>query len=203
MIEKELQNFRLVRETTIRLFERLGQQQIDFKPSSDKWSVGETLDHILLSGQVGIGHLQTLFDLYRSGREPFLNLTFTDINVAPIFIPKSFLPFFEIPFAVSSAFTPQCVKDLIIGNRLFAAKNPDVAEPRPGRSAAELINDLNNSGREMENLFAANSDLNFRELKISHPVFGTYDAPGYLRFIAQHEQRHQAQITEIIADARF
>ncbi len=203
MIEKELQNFLAVREMTMRTFDRLGQPQLDFKPSPDKWSVGETLDHIFLAGQLGIRHFQTLFDLQWSGREPYLNLTFAELNVAPFFIPKSVLPFFEVPFAVSSAFTPQCVKDILIGNRLFAAKNPDVAEPRPGRSSDELKNDLNASAKELEALFAANRDLNFQAMKISHPVFGLYDAPGYLRFMSQHEQRHQAQIAEIIGNARF
>jgi hypothetical protein len=199
MIEHELQFFGVTRKKTLQMLEGLTQSQIDFKPAPNRWSVGETVDHILLACQLGISQFKTLIDLQKTGREPYLRVTFADVNVAPVFMPKSLLPFFEIPFAVTSMFTPRCVKDFLIGNRMFAAKNPDVAEPRYGRSVNELKNELNTSLQELENLFAVNPDMNYEAMKISHPVFGVYDAPGYVRFMAQHEQRHQAQIAEVLS----
>ncbi len=203
MSAQELQFFRATRTQTLSVLDGLTQSQIEFKTAPNKWSVGETLDHILLAGQLGVRQIKTLIDMQKSGSEPYLRVTFADVNVAPIFLPKSLLPFFELPFAVTSMFTPGCVKDFLISNRMFAAKNPDVAEPRNGRSKKELKDELNASFQELENVFAENTGLNYQEMKISHPVFGVYDVPGYLRFMAQHEQRHQSQIAEILSDTRF
>lgn len=203
MLEQELQFFRRARAQTMVVLEGLAQSQIDFKPAPNRWSAGEVFDHILLACLLGVQQIKTLIDSQKTGRESYLRVSLSDVNVAPIFIPKSVMPFFEIPFTLTSMFTPNCVREYIISNRLFAAKNPDVAEPRYGRSTRELKDELNASLKELENLFAANPELNYQAMKISHPVFGVYDVSGYVRFMAQHEQRHQYQLVEILSSDEF
>jgi hypothetical protein len=67
----------------------------------------------------------------------------------------------------------------------------------------ELARDLKASLQQTETLLRANADLDLNELVLRHPLLGTYDVPGLLRFMAAHEQRHQSQINNIIASPQF
>ena len=57
--------------------------------------------------------------------------------------------------------------------------------------------------RETEQLFQTNTELDFTRMVVRHPLLGSYDVPGLLRFMAAHEERHQSQIREVLADAGF
>ena len=45
--------------------------------------------------------------------------------------------------------------------------------------------------------------LDYHDMSVQHPLMGTNDIPGLLRFVALHEQRHQSQINNIIASPQF
>jgi DinB superfamily len=203
MFRESLEMFRSTRSRTIEMADELSQEQLDFAPAAGKWSAGEVLDHLLLAEKLNRDQVAELIELKRTQRKPFVRRTFADVNVSIGYIPKCLLPIFEVPFTLLNTFTPAGVREYMTRNRLVPAQHPDVATPRKGRSAAELRENLARSLKETENLFNANADLHYSEMIAQHPLLGTNNVPGLLRFMAAHEQRHQSQINNIMASPQF
>jgi hypothetical protein len=203
MLEQSLNMFRAARGRTLEIAGGLSQTQLDYAPAAGKWSVGEVLDHLLLAEKLNREQFAELIALQRSGRRPELSRSFADVNVSVAYLPKSLLPFLEIPFTFLNALTPACVREAVARSRIIPAQRPDVAAPRRGRAAADLRRDLAASLAETESLFESNPGLDYGSMFVSHPLLGRNDVAGLLRFLALHEQRHQSQIGEIAADPHF
>jgi hypothetical protein len=56
---------------------------------------------------------------------------------------------------------------------------------------------------ELEALFAANPDLDYDEMMHQHPLLGTQNVPHLLYTMELHEERHQSQMSDLLADYRF
>jgi uncharacterized damage-inducible protein DinB len=203
MLLDGLEMFRSTRSRTLALTANLTQAQMDYAPASGRWSVGEVLDHLLLGEKLNRGYIAEVIEMKKAGRRPVLRLSFADVNVSLGYIPKSLLPFVEVPFTLLNLFLPASVRDFMTLNRLIPAQNADQTAPRRGRSADELRQELISSLRETEALLEANSHLDYREMLVQHPLMGANDIPGLLRFLALHEQRHQAQINDVLTSSRF
>jgi uncharacterized damage-inducible protein DinB len=202
MLEESLKLFGDTRARTLALVEGLSQAQLDYAPAPGRWSAGEVLDHLLLAEKMNREQFAELIELRKSGRPTELRRSFADVNVSVAYLPKSLLPFLEIPFTVFNLFLPAGAREAMVRNRLIPAQNPDAATPRKGRPADELRRDLASSLGETLALFAANPNLDYRAMVVQHPLMGRNDLNGLLRFLALHEQRHQAQITDILSDPR-
>ncbi len=203
MFRESLEMFRSTRSRTMAIADGLSQAQLDFSPAPGKWSVGEVLDHLVLAEKLNRDQIAELIELKKAGRKPLIRRTFADVNVSIAYIPKPVLPLLEVPFTLLNTFVPAGVREYMTLNRLIPAQNPDIATPRKGRLAAELHEDLTASLAETEGLFNANADLDYGEMIMQHPLMGTNDVPGLLRFMALHEQRHQSQINDITASPQF
>jgi hypothetical protein len=199
MFKPSLNLFSSTRAETLALVGDLSQAEMDYTPAPGKWSVGEVLDHLLLAERFFRGEIRQLIELKRSGRRPVLQRGIKDFNVSVAFIPKSLLPFLEIPLTLFSPLVPRAVKDFLLRSRLIPAQHPDVAAPRNARSAQDLRADLVSSLQETTILFEANADLDFRELIHQHPLLGINHVLDLLRMLVLHEQRHQEQIAGIVA----
>lgn len=202
-LDDGLAEFRAARGQTLALMNGLTQEQLDLRPGRDKWSAGEVLDHVLLAESINREQISTLIEMGRAGRRtPELNLTFADLNVSVAFIPRACIAALGLPLTIMNAFVPNGVRNFLTRNRLVPFQNPDRANPRRGRPGAELRDDLLSSLRETEDLFERNRDLDFSRMTIRHPLLGSYDVPGLLRFMAAHEQRHQSQIDDVLSEQR-
>jgi hypothetical protein len=199
----ELHEFRATRARTLAITEQLTEKQLEWTPGSKQWSIGEVLDHMILAERVNREQIAKLIEMERHGRVPELSLTFSDLNISVAGVPRSLLPLIEGPITFMNMFVPEGLRNYLTRHRLIPFRNPDVATPRPGRSETDLANDLNASLQETEMLLRNNADLDFHKLILRHPLLGSYDVPGLLRFMAAHEQRHQSQINNIIASPRF
>jgi uncharacterized damage-inducible protein DinB len=198
MYQADLAFFQSTRNQTLQLVEGLTQAQSEFLPSPGRWSVGEVLDHLLLAEALNRGEVSQLIEMAKSGQKPYLNRSFTDLNVSIAFIPKFMLPFFEVPFRLLNMVVPTPVREFVTRYRLIPAQNPDVGTPRKGRPIDELRHELRSSLRETEALFEANPALDYRMMIHQHPLTGANNVLQLLRFIASHEQRHQSQISDIL-----
>jgi hypothetical protein len=176
---------------------------MDYAPAPGKWSVGEVLDHLLLGEKLNRSYIAKVIEMKKAGQQPVLKLSFADVNVSVGYIPKSLLPFAEVPFTLLNMFLPGSVRDFMTRYRIIPSQNANQTTPRRGRSADELRNELVFFLKEMEALLQANSHLNYYEMRIQHPLMGANDVPGLLRFLALHEQRHQSQISDIMLSSRF
>ena len=203
MYQADLAFFHATRNRTLELVAGLTQAQAEFLPSPGRWCVGEVLDHLLLAEALNRGEISQLIEMAKSGQRPYLNRTFTDLNVSIAFIPKFLLPFFEVPFRLLTMVIPSSVRDFMTRYRLVPAQNPDVGTPRKGRPIDELRQELHSSLRETEALFEANPTLDYRAMIHQHPLTGANNVLQLLRFVASHEQRHQSQIRDILRLPRF
>ena len=198
MYQADLAFFRATRHRTLELVEGLSQAQTEFSPGPSRWSVAEVLDHLLLAEGLNRREIAQLIDLAKSGRRPYLNRTFADLNVSIAFIPKAMLPFLEVPFRLLNMLMPSCARELMTRYRLIPAQNPDVGTPRQGRLIDDLRQELRSSLQETEVLFEANPTLDYRAMIHQHPLTGVNNVLQLLRFVASHERRHQSQISDIL-----
>ncbi len=165
--------------------------------------MGEVLDHLLLGEALNRRNIAELIDLAKSGCRPYLKRTFADMNASIAYIPKAMLHFLEVPFRLWSMVVPRSVREFLIRNRLVPAQSPDVGIPRKGRSLDELRQELRTARQETEALFAANPTLDYHAMMHQHPLLGVNNVLQLLRIVALHEQRHQSQITDILAHRGF
>jgi hypothetical protein len=191
------------REATQALVSGLTQAQLDFSPSAARWSVGELIDHVLIAERLYREDIATLIRMKREGRRPLLRRTFSDVDVAPAFLPKAVMPYLDLPFTMMNLFVPAAAREFLMLHPVLPIQNPQAARPRKWRPAAELRAELVSSLRQTRALFDANPDIDYRELISQHPMMGTNDVLQMLRFLTLHERRHQRQMRHAIADPRF
>ena len=196
-VERSLNEFRATRARTLAMTEGLSQAQLDFVPGPNRWSIGEVVDHILLGERLNREQIAKLIQLAREGQRTELILTFSDLNISIVGVPRFFLPLFEAPLTFMNMLVPESLRNYLTRTRLIPFRNPDRATPRRGRPAAELRGDLIASLQETERLFQSNPQLNYHKMVVQHPLLGRYDVPGLLRFMSAHEERHQSQILSI------
>jgi uncharacterized damage-inducible protein DinB len=203
MYQADLALFRAARHRTLELIEGLTQAQIAFSPGSSQWSVGEILDHLLLAESLNRREIAELIAMQKSGRRPYLQRTFADMNVSIAFIPKSMLPSLEVPFRALNMMVPRFAREFMTRYRLVPAQSPDAGTPRKDRPIDELREELRYSLQEMKALFEANPTLDYRAMIHQHPLMGVNNVVQLLRIVARHEQRHQSQISDVLRHPGF
>lgn len=203
MHKSTLEMFRTTRAHTLAMVQKLSQSQMDHQLEPGKWSVGEVLDHLILGQRLNLSYIAEVIGMKKAGRQPVLRLSFADVDVSIGHLPKTLLPALEVPFNVLNMFLPNGVRDFMTRYRLIPAQNPELTAPRRARPADELRNDLISSLKETEALLESNAHLDYGEMVIQHPLLGNNNVSGLLRFLALHEQRHQSQISSIMAGSRF
>ena len=60
MLQDSLASFFQARADTFALLQDLSQQQLDYKPSPGKWSIGEVMDHLSLAERLFRSQIQLL-----------------------------------------------------------------------------------------------------------------------------------------------
>lgn len=202
-VPRELDDFRRARRETLETVAGLAQRQLDFSPARGKWSVGEVLDHLPRVDATYRREIGELVRLAKAGKRPYLKRTFEDIDVSVMHIPKALLPFFEIPFTLSSRLLPRAVGGFMASARFIPIQHPENATPEPGRLAAMLRAGLEDSLAGFETLFGANPDLPYASFIHQHPLFGVNSVPQMLEILLLHERRHQAQVRDLLAHPDF
>src|SRR5258708_31594808 len=97
MFTQDLETFRLTRAETLRVSAGINQPQSEFAPASDKWSVGEGLDHLLLAEHFYRKMFVRLIELEKAGARPVINSSFAEVNTSIAYIPRSLWPLLEVP----------------------------------------------------------------------------------------------------------
>jgi hypothetical protein len=203
MLHANLERFRAIRAQTLDMVQGLSQAQLDYSPAPDTWSIGEVVDHLILSIDIIREDIAELIALAKAGKQPLLYRSAADFNITAFFIPKCMLPFLEVPFNFLNMFVPDSVREFFVRYRLIPARAADTATPRRGKSATELHDGLRSSLEEMEALFAANPNLDYDKMIHQHPLLGTQNVPHLLYIMRLHEERHQTQISDLLPAPRF
>ena len=203
MLKANLEQFRAIRARTLDMVQERSQERMDYAPAPAMWSIGEVVDHLILSENITRREIAELIELSKAGRQPLFYRSSTDFNIAAFFLPKFMLPFLEVPFNFLNMFVPDSVRELFVRYRLIPARAADAATPRKGKSAAELHHGLRSSLEETEALFAANPNLDYDKMIHQHPFLGTQNVPRLLYILGLHEQRHQDQISDLLTNPQF
>jgi uncharacterized damage-inducible protein DinB len=198
MLRDELARFGAARARTLALAEGRSQAELDFAPGPGRWSVGEVLDHLLRAERFFRGEVRQMLALRRAGQPPFLRRSMAEFNISLTFVPRWLVPWLDVPFTFFGVFVPRPVREFLLRSRAVPARHPDVATPRRGRPAGELLAELRSSWQETEALFRAATEEDFAALRYFHPLLGINTAADLLRTLALHEERHHGQIADVL-----
>jgi hypothetical protein len=194
MYQTEWKRFQSVRSATLGLAVGVSEQQAAYVPAPGKWSIGEVLDHLLLAEKQYRDRFAKLIEMKRAGRKPVLRSSFAEIDTSLLFIPKPVLPLLETSFQMMNLFVPAAVREALTRYRIVPAQAPSIALPRKGRPVAELRAELRHSIEQTEALFRNNPGLDYREMRMAHPLMGNNNVLQLIRIMRLHEQRHQEQV---------
>ena len=206
MITEHLEAIDMLRRTrgaTIELVNNLTQTQADHVVAPGKWSVGQVIDHLLLAERLYRDSIATLIELELSGKRPVISKSFADIDTSIAYLPKSVLPFLDLPFTMLNMVVPPMVREAMATFRWLPAQNPKVAEPVAGKPIHELRNALSASIQATAKLIKDNPSIDFRKLRYQHPLLGDNNVPQLIRIVNFHELRHQQQIRDILKSRTF
>jgi uncharacterized damage-inducible protein DinB len=198
-LANEIAALQQVRTETLKLVEGLSQEEFDWSPAADKWSIGEVLDHLLRAEQFFQRDLERFAEGAEAGRPVHIRHSFRDLDIGLPFIPRSLLSALELPLSLATLFLPAAVLNALTASRLFPIKNPSVAEPRRGRPTEMLRRELGDTIRKTIEFLERLSPRGAVGMTVSHPLLGTRNIPELIRFVVQHERRHQGQILDVRA----
>lgn len=199
---EELEDARATRSATLALVEKLDQEQSEYRPGADKWSVGEVLDHLLRVDAVIVREIGVALDQRQRGL-PFVYRGLADVDSNVPWVLRPVLPFFEVPFGLFNALVPPRLRRFLIRDRRLPGQAPRVLQPRFGRPIATLREELLETFTTLEEQQQDHPDFNLDHLFYYNSIMGLQSVPGMYRFAANHEERHQEQLREILGDEGF
>ncbi len=164
-----------VRQQIYAAVAELSQEQMDFKPSPDVWSISEVLSHLNIV-EKGLPKLYSI--LLKKAED------------------AGFKPETE-----GSMLNSLDYAQLEVVNQKMPA--PERVLPQAGIEKAELLTALQASRQAVIDAVAPAGNYDFSEVKWAHPFLGEINFYQWILFIGKHEQRHLGQINDIRQFANF
>jgi len=161
-------------------FGRLTNEQLNWKPSPDEWSVAQCLDHLVVSNE----EFFPLIDkIKRGAHKPSLK------ERVPI-LPRVF------GSLVLNAVKPE-------GQRKLKAAKP--FQPSTSKIGADIVSRFENQQEEIAKQMKATENFDLRKIIVTSPIasFVTYSVFDAYRIIVAHDQRHVAQAKRVMAREGF
>lgn len=151
----------------------LSQAQLQFKPSEDKWSVSQCVEHIIATENMIFGMLKTYMEK-PANPERKKDIIYSDDDI--------------IGFMT---------------NRTEKHKAPEMLQKEGKYNDPKTaLKDLETQRKELID-FIKKTDINELRNRINDSPAGATDAYQSLLFIAGHTARHTLQIDEVKADKNF
>lgn len=157
----------------------LSQPQLDFRPSPEAWSIGETLDHL---------------HKVESG----VTMMLTKCKAA---VKADTVPALSDSLDLRATWT--LLDSLPIERVTRPVKSPAAVTPVHGTDKTILIENLNASRRRLHETFESLKDYDLSSINFPHPFFGAWNMYNWLLFIGKHERRHLAQIEAVLESDDF
>lgn len=154
--------------------EGLTDEELAFKESEDRWSIGEVAEHIVMSEVAFQGFLETALTAY-AAPETRTDSTATDEMVVGV-----------------------------MADRTAKYEAPDTAQPTGEfKTAAEAIEAFDAARAKTLEILEANGDKNLRDHFVAHPAMGPLDAHQWFLFAVGHCARHTEQIDQVKAHQNY
>ena len=195
--------YRAARERTVDIIRNLTQKQADFSPSPNVWSIGQNVEHLLLTEKFHRTQMRKLIDLAGKGSGTNIDLTFQQIDTSFAFIPRDVMPMFGMPLKVFNMFVPRAVRETMFRFPLIPAMHPSISTPARSQPIGELRSRAVSSLAATEEMFRGDLPPKLSRMTTSHPVLGTNNVVQIFGIITAHEDRHHGQMRAVLANPRF
>ncbi len=199
----EVDRLREVREKTISLLGQVNAEQALWSPRSGTWSIAQIADHLLRTEEMYREQFRRVVQMARQGSGSTLEISLREVDVGFAKVPRGVIPALELPLKMFNLFVPHVVRETMVRYPVLAALNPRSSEPRGGLNVAKLKKDLVAALEETERFFRTPLPVNIDRLAVNHPVIGNNTVPQLLSIMIAHEQRHQEQMSAVLAHANF
>jgi hypothetical protein len=160
-------------------FGNLSPAQLNWKPSAERWSVGQCFDHLLTSNK---GYLPIIDDVLKGRKRSFLE------NMP-------FLPGLAGKLLIKSL-DPATTRKI---------KAPKRFEPARSDITTSVINDFVDQQTRIVEKMKATEHLDLEKIIITSPAVAavTYSLMDAYRIIVVHEHRHFQQAKRVTEEASF
>lgn len=181
------------------------QEQLDFKPSVEVWSVGEIAHHIGLAEQGIMGIAKSVVQGAGTGASASKNVGYDDLPMTPTMLPKSVFRLAPIlkPFAFTMRFMPASLHNFIISNPVVKVKTAPNLEPKARMERREIIAFLNQVREETLQWLDSVKDRDLSRYHWEHHLLGHHDIYGTLEVVTDHDHRHLQQIEGVKKNPKF
>lgn len=156
-----------VRGELLHEVESLSQRQADWRPAPDQWSVGEVLDHLMVS-EVMTGKLTTKLTKEAAA------------GGAPAVFPHDLTEFAALPIPAS-----------------VSANAPESVWPAHGKPFSELLQTMKATRERTRQSFDRLAACDPRPLRFNHFRLGNLDLAQWWRLQADHDRVHLGQVRDI------
>lgn len=164
------EDIKRARNNFVDLIKGLTTEQINFKPSSDEWSILEITEHLVWAEQIGVCGMFMAIDGIKDNK--------------PIWAGKSTNDGLTIEQIVERTWQPKEIA-------------PEVAEPRWGGSIFYWRSSLENCQNILTFLQSYMVGINPEIAIYPHPISGPINVNQRLQFLRFHLERHQKQLERV------
>ncbi len=198
-LKAAIRQYSQVRSGTLEIACNITAAQAAFKPGPKIWSVGENLDHLLLTEKsYRVPELLRLIELAGAGKRTSLDLTLKEMNASIGPIPRDVIPLFEMPLRmmhyVHSGMPSAKRHDPV---PVIPAINPNISDPEKKDIGALLRAELVSSLEETKALFAGEMPARLTEMTVTHPILGSNNVVKIFQLMGAHEERHHGQMRTV------
>lgn len=151
----------------------LSEEQMKFKPSPEKWSINECLEHIAITETVIMTNVTSSF-AQPANPEKRSEIKFTDEDI---------------------------IKRLL--DRSAKAKAREILLPKGNYATTKEIVEAFTIERNKAIQLIKTTNDDFRGRVLQHPAFGMIDAYQWILLMSAHVKRHTLQIEEVRSDKNF
>ncbi len=199
----EVERFHTVREKTLEVLRHVTPEQAAWSSQKGSWSIAQIADHLLLSEEMYGQQFRRLIQKAREGRGKTIEISLKEVEVGFAAVPREVVSLLEFPMKMFNLFVPHVLRETMVRYPVLAALNPKGSEPREGLSIEKLRADLAAARAETERFFSEPMPPNINELTINHPIMGNNNIPQLFGIVIAHEQRHQEQMSAVLAHPSF
>ena len=160
-------------------FGHLSPEQLNWKPSPERWSVGQCFDHLLTSNK---GYLPIIDDVLKGRKQS----TWESMPLLPGLAGKLLI----------KSLDPASTRKI---------KAPKRFEPALSDISASVINDFVEQQAKLAEKMKATEHLNLEKIVITSPAAAaiTYSLMDAFRIIVVHEHRHFQQAKRVTEETVF
>lgn len=169
-----------IQDQVNRNFSSLSGEQLNWKPGPDNWSIGQCLDHLIVSNKT-----------YFPSFEKFLRNEYR-------------LPLFQRLNPFKKALGSMMIKTLG-PNAVKKFHTPPIFEPSQSSITPTIFNDFSDHQRILKKYMEQLLQLNTKQLFMTSPVTPmiSYSLDDALRILTGHEQRHVNQAINVLHHPNF